>query len=65
METVLTLLILAGLGLLIGAVTLWRRGGAGKKPMLMVVAALVLWGNAAIMLWPTADGRSLVSEAGK
>ncbi len=59
-DAVISLFMLAGLGLTGGAVWLWRHGER-RKPVLMAAAALLMFGNAALWLTPTEDGRSLAN----
>jgi hypothetical protein len=51
-DVLLSILMLAGLALTAGALVLWRRGEKGTKPWLMLVAALVMFGNIAIWAVP-------------
>lgn len=53
-DAILSILMLAGLALVAGAVVLWRRGERGPRPWLMLVAALVMFGNVAIRALPVA-----------
>jgi hypothetical protein len=48
----LSLAMLGVFALLFGATTLWRRGANRKQAVLMLVAALVLFGNVLILTWP-------------
>ncbi len=48
-NTILTLVALAALGLIWGALVLYRRTGERRRPTLMVIAALVLFGN--VLIW--------------
>lgn len=45
----LALLMIAGFVLAAGGVYVFRKGGDRTKGALMIVAALVMWGNVAIM----------------
>jgi hypothetical protein len=56
MGTVLSIVMLAGIALLVGAVFLWRRGGSRKQAVLMVVMALVCFVNVAIWTVPDTGG---------
>ncbi len=56
MNTALSLMIFAIATLVLGALYLWRRGGAGKQVALMLVLAVVLAINVAIWTLPTAGG---------
>jgi hypothetical protein len=62
MNLILSILMLAGLGLIAGAVLLARRGER-KKALLMVIAALVMFGNVALLVVPLEDGRSPLEAA--
>lgn len=57
--------MLAGAGLTIGAIYLFQNGNDRKKALLMLIAALVMFGNVAIWLIPTPDGATLAGEANK
>ena len=62
-STALSLLVLTAVALIAGAAFLWRRGGARKQIVLMLVLAVVLAINVAIWALPTSGGRSLAAEA--
>ncbi len=62
MNVILSILMLAGLGLIGGAVLLARRGER-KKALLMVIAALVMFGNVALLVVPLEDGRTPAEAA--
>ncbi|OJW65772.1 MAG: hypothetical protein BGO57_14390 [Sphingomonadales bacterium 63-6] len=53
MDMVLSILVLAAIGLLIGAFVLWRKGGQTKQIVLMVVLAVVMAVN--VMIWTVPD----------
>ena len=57
MNLILSILMLGGLGLIAGAVMLARRGER-KKALLMAVAALVMFGNVALLVVPLENGRT-------
>ncbi len=59
MALILSILMLGGIGLAAGATMLWRRGDR-RKAALMAIAALVAFGNVALLVVPLADGRSPV-----
>lgn len=59
----LSLLVLTVVALIAGAAFLWRRGGARKQIVLMLVLAAVLAINVAIWTLPTSGGQSLAGEA--
>lgn len=48
----LSLAMIGVFALLFGAVTIWRKGANRQQAMLMAIAALVLFGNVLIMVWP-------------
>ncbi|MEY4269396.1 MAG: hypothetical protein RLZZ58_612 [Pseudomonadota bacterium] len=50
-DLLLSIMMLGGFALLLGAAALWRRGER-KKPALMLVAAFVAFANVAIWLIP-------------
>ena len=60
MNAILSLLMLAGLALLAGAIYLLRRGDTKKQPILMLVLAAILFANAAIWVLPNESGVSLL-----
>lgn len=64
-ETVLSIMVLACLGLGLGALALWRRGGQRKQVVLMLVLAGVVAANVAIWVLPGESGKALVGAAPK
>ena len=60
--TVLSILMLAALAMLLGAVYLWRRRGASRQVWLMLVLAVVLAANVAIWVVPSPDGTTPVRQ---
>ena len=62
-DLVLSMLMLAALALLAGAFLLWRRTGDIKRPVLMVILALIAFANILIWTFPTADGTSPLDRA--
>lgn len=62
MDTVLSVVMLAALALLIGAIVLWRRGGSRKQVALMIVLALVALLNVAIWTLPDASGTAPLAQ---
>jgi len=58
-DLVLSILSVGGIGLLVGAWVLWRRGTDARKAFLMVVAALVMFANVAIWTIPDSNGARL------
>ncbi len=64
-DLVLSILMLAGVALLVGAYVMFRRQRDRRKALLMLVAALVMFGNVAIWMIPPPDGQSLMRETRK
>ena len=60
--TVLSILMLAAIAMLLGAVYLWRRRGASRQVWLMLVLAVVLAANVAIWVVPSPDGTAPVRQ---
>ena len=54
--TILSVLVLACIALVLGALALWRRRGGGRHVWLMLALAVVLAINVAIWVVPSADG---------
>jgi len=63
MDTVLSIVALAAVALLGGAIYLWRRGGANKQAGLMLVLAIVMIANVLIWTVPNKDGTAPVDRA--
>jgi hypothetical protein len=63
MDIVLSLVMLATLVLIGGAVFLWRRGGAQKQIWLMLLLAVVMVVNLMIWLLPDSSGTAPVDRA--
>lgn len=61
-DTVLSIMVLACLALLLGALALWRRGGQRKQVALMLVLAAIVAGNVAIWVVPDQQGKTLVGQ---
>jgi len=61
LDLVLSILVLAAIALVLGAVFLWRRGER-KRPMLMLVLAAVMAVNVAIWTLPTKGGEAPVDK---
>ena len=57
LDLVLSVLALAVIALVVGAIVLWRRGGRAKQVWLMLLLAAVVAGNLAIWLVPDGSGR--------
>ena len=61
-DLVFSLVMLAAFLLLAGAFLYWRRTGAVKQPLLMVVLAVIAIGNVLIWTIPTADGTAPIDK---
>jgi multisubunit Na+/H+ antiporter MnhC subunit len=64
MDTVLSILVLATIALVVGAFLLWRRGGAMKQVILMLILAAVFAVNVAIWTVPDKSGEAPAEKAG-
>lgn len=62
MGVVLSLVMLAAIALVLGAVVLWRRTGQAKQPALMVLLALIAIANVLIWTVPNEEGASPVEQ---
>lgn len=62
MNIVLAIVMLAAFALVGGAIYFWRRTGAVKQPVLMVVLALVMVMNVLIWTLPDASGVAPVDQ---
>jgi hypothetical protein len=62
MDIVLAIVMLAAFALVGGAIYFWRRTGAVKQPVLMVVLALVMVINVLIWTLPDASGVAPVDQ---
>ena len=60
--TVLSILMLAAIAMVAGAVILWRRRGATKQVWLMLVLAVVLAANVAIWVVPSVNGTAPIRQ---
>jgi predicted alpha/beta hydrolase len=56
MDWIFSLVTLAALALVLGAVALWRRGGARRQAWLMLLLAAVMIANVLIWAVPLPDG---------
>ena len=56
MDLVLSLLVLAAVALVAGAIWQWRRGRAGKQVWLMILLAVIMIANVLIWTVPNKDG---------
>jgi hypothetical protein len=61
-DTVLSIMVLACLALVLGALALWRRGGQRKQVVLMLVLAAIVATNVAIWVVPDQQGKALVKQ---
>jgi hypothetical protein len=61
MDVILSVMVLAALALVAGAVFLLRRGGARLQAWLMLVLAGVIVAN--VLLWPKSGGVDLAEHA--
>ncbi|KRA83822.1 hypothetical protein [Altererythrobacter sp. Root672] len=63
MDIVLSLVMLATLVLIGGAIFLWRKGGAQKQVWLMLLLAVVMIVNLLIWILPDSNGTAPVDRA--
>jgi len=61
-DTVLSIMVLACLALVLGALALWRRGGQRKQVVLMLLLAAIVAANVAIWVVPNQQGKALVGQ---
>lgn len=59
-NTILSIMMLAAIALLLGAVATWRKA-ARKQALLMALLALIIAGNVAVWVVPGADGTAPVN----
>ena len=62
LDTVLSILVLATIALVIGAIALWRRGGQIRQVWLMLLLAAVAAANIAIWIVPDSTGQAPVDQ---
>lgn len=62
-DTVLSIVMLAAVALLAGAVWLWRRQGPIKQVWLMLLLAVIMLVNVAIWTLPDEDGAAPMDRA--
>ena len=62
-DTILSILALAVVGLVIGAFALWRRGGQARQVGLMLLLAAIIAGNVLIWTVPDSTGKAPVSRS--
>jgi hypothetical protein len=63
MDTILSVLVLAAVALVGGAILLWRRDGLKKQVWLMLLLALIMIGNVLIWTVPDKDGTAPIDRA--
>lgn len=61
-DIVLSIVMLAALALVAGAVVLWRRTGEAKNPALMVLLAVIAVINVLIWTIPTGTGEAPIEQ---
>jgi len=61
-DFVLSLVMLTAIALVAGAFAYWRRTGAVKQPVLMVLLAAIALINVLIWTIPTRDGRAPLEQ---
>lgn len=61
-DTILSILVLAAIAMIIGAIAWWRRGQR-KQAALMLALAAVIAGNVAIWVVPDGSGKAPVNSA--
>ncbi|MFN3989904.1 MAG: hypothetical protein ACK4IS_06575 [Erythrobacter sp.] len=61
-DFVLSLVMLTALALVAGAFAYWRRTGAVKQPLLMVLLAVIALINVLIWTIPTKDGEAPITQ---
>ena len=61
-DIVLSIVMLAALALVAGAVVLWRRTGQIKQPALMLVLAVIAVLNVLIWTIPTTGGEAPITQ---
>lgn len=64
LSTVLSVLVLAAIALVIGAIYLWRKPGMRRQALLMLVLASLAVINVAIWTLPDGEGRSPIGQLG-
>jgi uncharacterized membrane protein len=61
-EIVLSIVMLAAIALVAGAVVLWRRTGEVRNPALMVLLAVIAVANVLIWTLPTSGGQAPIEQ---
>lgn len=62
MELALSLMVLAAIALVIGAILLWRKGGSNKQIGLMLLLAVIMAVNVAIWTLPDSSGKPPLTQ---
>lgn len=62
MSFALSLLVLASIALVLGAIVLWRREGYRRQAVLMLVLAAIMAGNVALLTVPVKGGGSIATQ---
>ncbi len=62
MNVILSIMMLAAIALIAGAIFLWRRTGDAKRPLLMLFLAVIALINVAIWTLPDASGESPLAK---
>jgi hypothetical protein len=62
MDTVLSVVVLAAIALVAGAIWQWRRGGMRKQVWLMLLLAVIMIANVLIWTIPNATGEAPVTR---
>ena len=63
MDLILSILVLAALAMIAGAIFLWRRDGLKKQVWLMLLSAAVMIANVLIWTLPNKDGTAPIDRA--
>lgn len=61
-DFVLSMVMFTAIALVVGAFFYWRRTGAVKQPLLMVLLAVIAIINVLIWTIPTSDGRAPLEQ---
>lgn len=62
MNVILSIVMLAAVALIAGAVVMWRRGAPPKQPLLMILLAIIAIANVAIWTVPDASGDAPITQ---
>lgn len=62
MNAILSILMLAAIAMVVGAIMLWRKTGEAKRPLLMALLAVIALVNVAIWTLPDASGESPLAK---